>query len=97
VTANQRAVRLFINGRVQGVGFRWWCMREAEHMGVDGWVRNRLDGSVEAMAFGSGEAVEQLIQACRKGPAGAAVAEVHVSEADASEAHLPGFKQVPTA
>ena len=49
------------------------------------------------MAFGSGEAVEQLIKACRKGPAGAAVAEVHVSEADASEAHLPGFKQVPTA
>ena len=46
MTPDRRTVRLFITGRVQGVGYRIWCVREAGRLGLDGWVRNRRDGSV---------------------------------------------------
>lgn len=97
MTIGVKSVRLFITGQVQGVGYRFWCVRQAERLGIDGWVRNRLDGSVEAVAHGPAAAVEQFMQACRQGPRGAAVDGVHVSDADPSEAGMPGFRQDPTA
>ena len=97
MTRGIRSVRLFITGRVQGVGFRWWCVSQATHLGLDGWVRNRLDGSVEAVATGPEDAVDDLVEACRHGPRGAAVEGVFVSDADPSEAGPHGFEQAPTA
>ena len=57
-----------VRGRVQGVGFRWWAHREAETLGVVGWVRNLPDGSVEVMARGTVGALERLERALRRGP-----------------------------
>ncbi|HEY9567122.1 MAG TPA: acylphosphatase, partial [Thalassobaculum sp.] len=67
MTTGAKSVRLFITGRVQGVGYRDWCVREAGRLGIDGWVRNRRDGSVEAVAHGAAEAVDGFTQACRQG------------------------------
>lgn len=87
-------VRAVIHGQVQGVGYRWWARTEARRLGLVGWVRNRLDGSVELMAAGSATAVEQLLDACRLGPPSARVASVERFEA-ADEAFLD-FQERPT-
>jgi len=68
-----------VTGIVQGVSFRWWTRREAETIGVTGWVRNRDDGSVELVAEGPRVSVERLLTACRRGPSGAAVDDVAVN------------------
>ena len=70
------AVSLRIEGRVQGVGYRWWVGGVARRLGLDGWVRNRRDGSVELMAIGEQAAIDQLVQACRQGPSAARVTAV---------------------
>lgn len=70
------ARHVLISGRVQGVGYRDWMRREATRLGVSGWVRNRGDGSVEAMVDGAEDAVEELLRACRRGPRAAVVTEV---------------------
>jgi acylphosphatase len=75
--------RLVIHGRVQGVGFRYGLQREAERLGVSGWVRNRPDGTVEAAAHGPPEAVAELIRWAHVGPRLAQVARVEVTD-DAS-------------
>ena len=69
-------VRLTITGRVQGVGHRLWATRMAANLGLRGWVRNRSDGSVEALVTGAPEDVAAMVEASRKGPSGAYVAEV---------------------
>ena len=70
--------RIVVTGGVQGVGYRWNMVQQAQRLGLVGWVRNRRDGSVEAVAFGSNEAVAALIAWARNGPAGAKVKHVHV-------------------
>lgn len=74
LTAEGHAARhLVIRGRVQGVGYRDWVVAEAGRRGVTGWVRNRTDGTVEAVLAGPAEAVAALAEACRSGPRGARV------------------------
>jgi acylphosphatase len=77
------ARRVHVTGRVQGVWFRGWTREQAERFGVSGWVRNRSDGSVEAVLLGPDAAVEALIAALREGPPAAEVEEIHVSETEA--------------
>ena len=67
------AVRLRVTGRVQGVGYRAWASDSARRLGLSGFVRNRLDGSVELLARGPAEAVAAFEAACRTGPPGARV------------------------
>ena len=88
----RRAVRLQIDGRVQGVWFRGWTVDTATRLGLDGWVRNRSDGSVEVVAAGDPEAVDRLVAACHHGPGTAKVMAVAVtSTADPGPG---GFRQV---
>jgi acylphosphatase len=89
------AKRLHISGRVHGVGFRDWMVAQAEVLGVSGWVRNRRDGSVEALVDGDPAAVEELVRACRRGPRAAEVAAIE--EELAEPAGQPGFRRLPTA
>ena len=94
MTDDRKAVRVRITGRVQGVWFRGWTVDQARALGLDGWVRNRRDGSVEAVASGPAELVDELIARCRIGPPAAAVDRVEVTPE--SEAVAPGFHQKPT-
>jgi acylphosphatase len=84
-----------IEGRVQGVWYRGWTVEEARRRGLDGWVRNRRDGSVEAVFAGPGEAVDVMIEACHRGPPSARVERVTASPA--TEPVPAGFEQRPTA
>ncbi len=70
------ALHLKIRGRVQGVFFRSWVVEEATRRGIRGWVRNRADGSVEAVFSGEMAAVRAMVKACHQGPPGARVAEI---------------------
>ena len=67
--SGERTVRLRIAGAVQGVGYRYWTERTAHELGLSGWVRNRRDGTVEAVISGSGERVDRMIERCRMGHA----------------------------
>ena len=78
MTAPIETVRLRITGQVQGVGYRLWMTRTAASLGLRGWVRNRKDGSVEALVTGAPKAVAAMIEASRKGPFGAQVSDVTV-------------------
>jgi acylphosphatase len=85
--------RLVISGRVQGVGYRAWMMEQAAALGIDGWVRNRADGAVEALISGTADAVEELARACRRGPRLAQVDAIVEEIADPPE--TPGFRHIP--
>lgn len=89
------ALRLTIAGRVQGVGYRDWAMREARGLGLKGWVRNRRDGSVEALAVGPDEAVQLFVQSCHRGPSMARVDSVKVEPAQGIVGESD-FSQKPT-
>jgi acylphosphatase len=71
-----QAVRVVVSGRVQGVGFRAWVVREATELGIAGRVWNRPDGGVEAEAVGSGELLERFVAALKQGPRLARVEQV---------------------
>lgn len=90
------AVRLVISGRVQGVWFRNWMVDEARARGLDGWVRNRRDGSVEALVSGPAGAVRESIEACHEGPPMARVDMVEQHSASVAEAGS-GFVQRSSA
>lgn len=83
-----------IEGRVQGCGFRDFAVREANGRKLRGWVRNRADGSVEAVAHGPTKVVEEFIAICIKGPAGAGVKAVNLKPTDPPESL--GFVRRPT-
>ena len=87
--------RLLISGRVQGVGFRYALCAQARSLGLEGWVRNRSDGSVEALARGPREAIDALAIWAWQGPPVARVDRVVVSEASGGDCG-PGFTQRPT-
>ena len=89
------AIHLTIRGRVQGVGYRLWATDEARRLGLDGWVRNRRDGSVELLAIGPEEAVGRLVEACRRGPPAAAV--ILVENTASLDDGSVGFHHQPTA
>jgi len=74
------AKHLLIAGRVQGVGFRYSMAEEAERLGVTGWVRNRRDGTVEAVVDGDPQRLEAILAWARRGPRGARVTDVRISE-----------------
>ena len=86
--------RLRIHGVVQGVGFRYSLQREAVRLGLAGWVRNRRDGTVEALACGPAPAVDALVAWAHRGPPSARVDRVEVAP---DEGHFTGFEQRPTA
>jgi len=93
--SGEKAVRVRIEGRVQGVWFRAWTTEQATRRNLRGWVRNRRDGSVEALFAGDASAVDDMIAACWQGPPLA-----HVENVVESPAEDPGeteFRQLPTA
>ena len=89
---------LRIEGRVQGVGYRAALCAEAETCGIAGWVRNRRDGSVEAVVQGSPEAVERILDWARHGPPGARVTGCEAQAAEwGFDRPYRGFDCLPTA
>jgi acylphosphatase len=93
--------RVVIRGRVQGVGFRAWTEYTALERGLQGWVRNCRDGSVEALFVGAVDAVAAMIAACRQGPRGSRVEAVDQRDGTADELALRRrgelFSVLPTA
>ena len=89
----ETVVRLEIRGLVQGVGYRWSMTEEARRLGIRGWVRNRRDGSVEAMVAGPPEAVNRMVAWAREGPRSAVVAAVALLD---GEGVFDSFDQWPT-
>ena len=89
------AVQVRIRGRVQGVFFRAWLVERAAELALGGWVRNRRNGSVEALFVGSPAAVAAAVASCREGPPHARVRAVETAPAAGGAG--PGFSQRPTA
>lgn len=90
------AQRLFVTGRVQGVGYRDYAARQAKALGVTGWVRNMRDGRVEMLAQGEEDAMQRFLDACRSGPALARVDSID-SHPDNEERAAKGFTKRFTA
>ena len=92
--------KVTIRGRVQGVGYRYWLEQQARARGLEGWVRNRRDGSVEALFAGPPDVVSGMIASCRRGPSAARVdaVEEEPANADALGLRRPGerFSVLPT-
>ena len=91
------AKRLRITGVVQGVGYRAWFGAQAASLGLSGWVRNRFDGSVEAVVSGEPEAIGHITEKARRGPPAAHVSDVSVMDDDGASAAEGKFEQLPTA
>ncbi|MGH6769179.1 MAG: acylphosphatase [Xanthobacteraceae bacterium] len=92
--------RVVIRGRVQAVGYRAWTEDTALINGVDGWVRNRVDGTVEAVFMGPRTKVEAMIDACRRGPPSARVEKLEIFEGGSDDLALrrpgEGFSTLQT-
>jgi acylphosphatase len=90
-----------VRGRVQRVGYRAWTEHMALQRGLEGWVRNRSDGSVEAVFAGPASVVEAMIEACRRGPPGAQVEAIDARDGDLGDVALRRrgeiFSVLPTA
>jgi acylphosphatase len=90
-----KSVHAIFSGRVQGVWFRAWTANEAGKLALDGWVRNRTDGTVEAVFSGPDDHVDAVLALCRKGPPLARVDDIVLKPVEAPERH--GFHKLPTA
>jgi acylphosphatase len=91
----RRSVHVVISGRVQGVGFRAFVISEAKALGLDGWVRNRRDGTVEAVFAGDEQEIQHILMELNAGPPAAAVTDVRPGPYDGP---IPqGFSSLPTA
>ena len=86
----QKALHVLIEGRVQGVGFRYWIYDQAAHRGLDGWVRNRADGCVEAVFAGPEREVDEMVTVCWQGPSFSRVVRVASQYSDGLPE--PGFE-----
>lgn len=84
-----------ISGRVQGVCYRYWTRQNADRLGLAGWVRNRQDGTVEAVFSGVGEQVDEMLRLCRRGPDAAFVTRVNINLC-AEPAENAGFSILAT-
>ena len=87
-------LRLRIEGSVQGVGYRFFAVDEARKLGLEGWIRNRSDGSVEALVSGRTKQIESFVAICMRGPPGARVTNVDMHAADPPAEH--GFRTPAT-
>ena len=94
--SDRKCLLVRVAGRVQGVGFRVWVEQQAVAHGLAGWVRNRHDGTVEALLDGSGDAVDALVALCRRGPSLCQVSDLTVETAEPGPAP-EGFSVRPTA
>jgi acylphosphatase len=95
MSENKRTVHVRVEGRVQGVGYRAFVEMRAAELGLTGWVRNRRDGSVEAVLQGSPDAVEAVLDACRAGPPASRVARLDIIGEGVGA--FDGFDVLPTA
>jgi acylphosphatase len=84
-----------VTGRVQGVGFRYFVMTSANHLGLNGWVRNRRDGSVEVVAEGEVDLIKKLIQVLERGSNSSIISKVNVEIQDTS-GEFKSFNSRPT-
>ena len=85
-------LQLRITGRVQGVGYRYALRQEAQKLGVTGWVRNRRDGSVEALLHGDQSSVDAVVGWARRGPPGSGVEDIEISTVDGADQYAyPNF------
>ncbi|RYE47318.1 MAG: acylphosphatase [Hyphomicrobiales bacterium] len=91
----RRAVHVVITGRVQGVGFRAFVEREAAALRLEGWVRNRRDGTVEAVFAGDEGEIQHILMELNAGPPAAAVTDVRTGPYEGPIP--PGFSSLPTA
>ncbi|XVF07856.1 hypothetical protein REPUB_Repub06bG0175700 [Reevesia pubescens] len=89
-----KTVRVVIKGRVQGVFYRNWTTENAAQLGLKGWVRNKRDGSVEALLSGSPDSVQEMEQRCRRGPPAAMVTGLQVFPSNDDPG--TGFEKKPT-
>lgn len=89
-----KSVKAIIQGRVQGVGYRDWADRQARALGLNGYVRNRRDGSVELVVAGSIECIERMLNLCRQGPRLAEVQDIEIADSSWTGT---GFEVLPTA
>ncbi len=93
---NDITLNLRIHGRVQGVSYRDWTVKTANKIGLAGWVRNREDGTVEAVVSGAAADVRQLIEKCRKGPLMAKVNQIDETPSQTEDLPRP-FERRKTA
>ena len=88
-----KAVKAIIRGHVQGVGYRDWAERQARASGLNGYIRNRRDGSVEMILAGAADRIESMLNACREGPRLARVQDIEIADASWTGS---GFEVWPT-
>ena len=89
-----KSLYVTVAGHVQGVGYRAWCAAQAERLGLHGWIRNRRDGSVEAIYHGRAERLEEMVRLAGEGPKWARVDEILATPCEPPE--VAGFQRRPT-